>query len=102
MREKIYSSDYLSPQTRAKKIEMTADKQIFYRKLEKLLKVPSGSLKGADTLNSFESWDSLTILEFIALADKDYQCNVQPGDIAACRTVGDLSDLTLAHSSPPA
>ena len=49
--------------------------------MEKLLNVPAGSVQGDRELKTLESWDSLTILEFIVLADTDYESNVEPSDI---------------------
>lgn len=68
--------------------------------MEKLLNVPEGSVQGAQPLKSLKSWDSLTILEFIVLADTDYRSDVQPSEIANCKTVEELADLTFARSSP--
>lgn len=70
--------------------------------MEKLLDIPLGSLEGTCDLKSLKSWDSLTILEFIVLADTDYQSDLQPADITACNTVDDLADLTFAHSTSAA
>ena len=75
------------------------DKNEFYRKMEGLLNVSQGSITGTQQLSSLKSWDSLTILEFIVLADTDYKSDVQPTDITACNTIADLADLTFAHSA---
>lgn len=71
----------------------------FYRKMEGLLNVPVGSLKGERELQTLKSWDSLTILEFIVLADNDFKSDVEPADITSCRTVDDLARLTIANSA---
>ena len=71
----------------------------FYRKMERLLNVPAGSVKGEQELQTLKSWDSLTILEFIVLADDDFKSEVQPADITNCKTVDDLAQLTFAHSA---
>ena len=71
----------------------------FYRKMEGLLNAPAGSVKGNPELQTLKHWDSLTILEFIVLADSDFKSDVQPADITSCRTVDDLAQLTIAHSA---
>ncbi len=71
----------------------------FYRKMEGLLNVPAGSVRGNEELKDLKSWDSLTILEFIVLADNDYKSEVQPTDITECKTVDDLARVTFAQSS---
>ncbi len=70
-------------------------KDTFYRKMEGLLNMAHGSVQGNQELSTFKNWDSLTILEFIVLADNDYKSDVQPGDIATCKTVDDLAELTF-------
>ena len=75
------------------------DNNEFYRKMEALLNVSPGSIHGSQELSSLKTWDSLTILEFIVLADTDYKSDVQPTDITACKTLEDLAHLTFAHSA---
>lgn len=70
----------------------------FYRKMEQLLNAPEGSVKGDQELQTLKNWDSLTILEFMVLADNDFKSDVQPADITKCRTVDDLLRLTIAQS----
>ncbi len=79
--------------------EIVSDTNEFYRKMEGLLNVPAGSVAGDQKLSTLKSWDSLTILEFIVLADNDYKSDVQPSDIANCKTVDDLAQLTFVHST---
>jgi acyl carrier protein len=74
---------------------LSSNKQDFYEKLERLLNMSSGSVEGSQLLRDLKGWDSLTILEFIVMADTDYRRDVQPSEIAACQTVDDLAGLTL-------
>ncbi len=71
----------------------------FYGKMDSLLNLPAGSVKGTQLLSSLKNWDSLTILEFMVLVDTDYRSNLQPSDIAVCTTVDELATLTLSQSS---
>lgn len=68
----------------------------FYRKLEGLLHAPPNSIQGSAELSKFKAWDSLTILEFMVLIDTDYGSDIQPAQIAECKTVNDLAQLVLA------
>ncbi len=77
---------------------ISLDKNAFCGKMDHLLNVSSGSTKISDLLKNLKSWDSLTILEFIVMADNDYGSDMQPNDIAACQTVDDLADLTFSNS----
>jgi acyl carrier protein len=69
----------------------------FLALLDELLELPAGTLKGPEALESFEAWDSLAVLSFIALVDEHYGVTVAPKQIAACKTVDDL--LGLANGS---
>lgn len=71
----------------------------FCRKLERLLNAPADSVKEQQELKALKSWDSLTVLEFIVMADSDYSSDLQPADIAACKTVYDLARLTFSQSA---
>lgn len=73
-----------------------SSKPEFYGKMESLLNIPAGSVQGYQSLSTLKSWDSLTILEFIVMADNEYQANLEPSAIAACQTVDDLAELTLS------
>lgn len=68
----------------------------FYAKLDSLLNLPAGSVKGEQSLSGLANWDSLTILEFMILASSDYGSDVQPSDIAACGTVDELAQITTS------
>jgi len=70
----------------------------FYHKLEVMLNVASGEVRGDQILTQLKNWDSLTILEFMMLAGSEYESDMQPEDIAACSTVDDLARATLARS----
>jgi acyl carrier protein len=75
------------------------DKEEFFRKMDNLLNTAPGTVHSGQALSSLESWDSLTILEFIVMADNDYSSDVLPADIAGCKTVDELAELTFAKSS---
>ncbi len=73
-----------------------ANKAEFFRKLEKLLVTPAGSLEGDQRLKDLKSWDSLAILEFMMLASSEYGTEVQPADVTSAETVDDLARLVSA------
>ena len=79
--------------------ETLRDKESFYRKMETLLAMGPGSVQGRQELTMLKSWDSLTILEFMVMVDNDYKSDVQPADIAACKTVDSLAELIFTNSS---
>ena len=75
------------------------NKEDFCRKLDQLLSIAAGSIKEQQELKTLKNWDSLTVLEFIVMADTDYNSDLQPADIAACKTVDDLARLTFSQSA---
>jgi acyl carrier protein len=75
------------------------DKEEFCRKMDQLLNISAGSVKEQQELKTLKNWDSLTILEFIVMADTDYGSDLQPVDITACKTLDDLAQLTFSHSA---
>ena len=72
----------------------------FYLKLDEMLDLPPGTLKGSEELEGLEGWDSVAVITFIALADSEYGVVLPPKEIAACRTVSTLADLIARHAAP--
>ncbi len=73
---------------------MTAlTKHEFLKKVETLLELDSGSLNGSEELASLPSWDSLTLMGFIAMADGQFGVRFTGKQIADCKTVDDLARL---------
>jgi acyl carrier protein len=63
----------------------------FYRNLDELLEVDSGTITGGDLLADLEAWDSVTVVSFIAMADEKYGVNIPIKRIVECRSVDDLA-----------
>jgi acyl carrier protein len=61
--------------------------------LDELLELEPGTVKGSETLDSLEGWNSLAVISFMALVDEHFGISVQPRQIAACTTVTDLMGL---------
>lgn len=74
----------------------------FLHRVEDLLEEVPGTFTGEEILQDLEAWESLTIMEFMAIADESFGVVVPPQDIASCTTVSDLLDLLASHyqSSP--
>jgi acyl carrier protein len=68
-------------------------KDHFFNLLDDLLAVPKGTLKGPEKLTELRKWDSLAILEFIAILDEHLGVTVPAEKIIACRTTADLVAL---------
>ena len=63
-------------------------------KLDELFELEPGTLTGGEPLETIENWDSIKVLEFMALLDDNFEgIELSPKQIAACKTVGDLVNL---------
>lgn len=69
----------------------------FLNKLEEIMEIEAGSLKGNEALADLDGWDSLKVVEFLALADEQFSLAVAPKAIAACKTIDDLRALLGEH-----
>ena len=68
-------------------------KQEFLLMLDELLEENPGTLTGSEVLRDLEAWESLTVIEFLAIVDENFGVVLNPKDIAACETVQDLMNL---------
>ena len=68
------------------------------RLLEKTLEITAHTLTGSETLRDLESWDSLSTMTFIAMADKELGLPLPGNRVARCQTVDDLLELLGAVS----
>ena len=67
-------------------------RQEFLSALDTLLELPAGTLSGPENLEDLENWNSLAMVEYIALADST-GAKVSPRQIRDCETVDDLAKL---------
>lgn len=73
------------------------DRQQLLLQLDEMLELPAGTLKGDEELADLEQWDSLAMMNFIALASEHYNVTLSPRLFANCTTVNDVIALTGAH-----
>ena len=73
------------------------DRAAFVPKLCTALEVPAGSLTERSPLNS-DAWDSVDLLNVIALIDEEIGLAVSGDDFKRCRSVGDL--LAFLEEAP--
>ena len=65
----------------------------FLSKLETLLEADLGSIREADPLSTFDRWDSLTMMGFIAMVDEELGVTVPATKLVAATSVNDLVSL---------
>ncbi len=70
----------------------------FLNSFETILKLPEGTLKGSEPLESLENWNSLAMIDFIALADTNNGAKLSTMQIAKSETVDDLLKLAKVNS----
>jgi acyl carrier protein len=69
------------------------NKQDFLLNINELLELEPGTIDLDSQLAGIESWDSLTVVGFIALIDEKFELVVPASKIASCHTVSDLMTL---------
>lgn len=62
----------------------------FLLALDETLELDAGTLKGDETLESLDNWDSLAVISFIAMVDEKLNLVVSGAKLAAAKTVADL------------
>lgn len=65
----------------------------FLESLDELFELPAGTLRGSENLEDIEQWNSMAMIEFIALVDSNGGGKLSPRQIAGSTTVSDLLRL---------
>lgn len=68
----------------------------FESSISEILEVESVNL--SDELESFDAWDSLTILSIIALCDDEYKVALSAIEITNSKTIKGLKELILSKT----
>lgn len=66
----------------------------FLEKVAELMEEDQVNL--TDELESFDAWDSLTVLSLIAMSDEDYGVTLSAADVQNAKTIGGLHELILS------
>jgi hypothetical protein len=70
----------------------------FLKSFDTILELPEGTLTGSETLEALENWNSLAMIDFIALADTNNGVKLPAMQIAKSGTVEDLLKLAKVDS----
>lgn len=65
----------------------------FLRSFDTILELPEGTLTGSEKLEDLENWNSLAMIDFIALADTNNNVRLSARQIGSAETVADLLQL---------
>jgi len=69
------------------------NQKTFFQNLDEVMELPAGTIQGNEELVALGKWDSMAILNFIALADEQFGIAVEPEALGTCVTVADLTGL---------
>ena len=61
--------------------------------IEELLEISPDTLREDEEVRSLEHWDSLKLLEIVALADEQLHVQIDADRLAKCVTVSDIIQL---------
>ena len=71
----------------------------FLGHLDEIMDEPPGTLKGGESLKDLPKWDSMTVVQFIAFADEEFNCPISATKLLACKSVDDLAGLLGSNIS---
>jgi len=69
----------------------------FLARLDEIMEQEPGTLKGGEALKDLPKWDSMTVVQFIAFADEEFNFPLSSAKLLSCKTVDDLAGLLGAH-----
>jgi acyl carrier protein len=69
------------------------EKVAFLQKLEEVMSLPKGTIRGDESLVSLKGWDSVALMSFIALMDEELEVRVTGRQVMQCQTVPELVAL---------
>lgn len=65
----------------------------FLRLIDELIEVEPGTLTGNEVVRDLEGWDSLKLVELIALLDERFNIPLSAESLVKCKTVNDMIAL---------
>lgn len=69
----------------------------FYRELETILELPSGSIVGTERLSDFPGWNSLAAIALIVMVDERLGYSVDATMLSKCESVADICRLVSSR-----
>jgi acyl carrier protein len=68
-------------------------KSEFHALLDEMLELDPGSAQPGSQFRDLPGWDSMAVLNFIALMDEQFGVSILPKDLTKCKSVDDLANL---------
>jgi acyl carrier protein len=69
--------------------------------LSEILNLPADQVSPETVLDKIETWDSMAMVQFLAMADLEYNKNIIIEDLLEAATVKDLYSLGVEHAGHP-
>lgn len=69
------------------------EKTVFLQKIDEVMSLPKGTIKGDESLDSLKSWDSVALMSFIALLDEEMAIRVTGKQVMQCHSIPELVAL---------
>jgi len=80
--------------TNATGVRRGIDVDNWLRLVEQTLEVEPHTLSSSNVLTSISKWDSLAVVQYLAMIDRQFGVTVRYEQIASCRTLDDLFSAT--------
>ena len=61
--------------------------------LSQAMEVPRAKLNGKETLSELDTWDSLAVVNFMALVDTNCGIAISPERLLGCESIADIEAL---------
>jgi acyl carrier protein len=72
----------------------------FLLELDEILGLDPGTLKGHEKLEDLETWDSIALVNLIAVAESLSNTEITLDQVVSCATVADLLQLAQLDGTP--
>lgn len=63
----------------------------FYQLLDEIVECPPGTITGSEALKDLVGWNSLKVVEMLALLDERFGIDLDVDKLMKCETVADLA-----------
>jgi acyl carrier protein len=64
----------------------------FYLLMDEIMEYSPGTITGSEVLANLEGWDSVKVVEMLALLDERFGINLDVDKLLKCETIADLTD----------
>ena len=69
--------------------------------LARAMELPNGQLTGREQLSEIEAWDSLALLNFMALVDTNRGITLSADKLLRCESISDVATLIESSRKQP-